>query len=77
MTTPSLSDIRRAMCCPGTPCCSPSHCYAARRGQLVPVVVPVDIHAAASAVAQLYIEAWRNYGKQPGPYSVERKHGES
>lgn len=70
MTT--LSDIRRAICCPDGTCCSPRDCYAEdrSRSQLV------DIHHAARAVHRLLCQAWRDYPRGDGPMSRSRTYGE-
>jgi hypothetical protein len=57
--------LKAAICCPGGVCCSPADCYAMSRGR----AYPVDIDAAARAVAAVVLREWR---KQAGPFSVER-----
>lgn len=47
--TPTVADLRRAICCPRGVCIDQRNCYADDRSQ----AYPVHIHEAADAVAKL------------------------
>ena len=50
------ANLRRAICCPSGRCIDPQNCYALDRSR----AYPVNIHAAAGAVAKLLRDAWAN-----------------
>lgn len=51
---PTLTDVERAICCPDGRCIAPEACYARDRSRSY----PVNIHAAAVAVAALVRDGW-------------------
>lgn len=54
---PTLSDVKRAICCPGGQCIAPEACYARDRSRSY----PVNIHAAALAVVALIRDAGEEF----------------
>ena len=65
MTTPTIHDIERAICCPG-----------GCRGDIRRMCTSSLYHEAAAAVAALYVAAWREYPRNAGPMVVTRVLGE-
>ena len=66
---PTLTDIKRAICCPGGQCIAPEACYAKDRGRSY----PVNIHASALAVAALIRDGWEEWGAYLARQQAERQ----